>query len=215
MNSKNFFLKLMCAALFFAAFGASQISAQPTDAQLKKLLSGPKVISSQIHKPGKKVWSPSYSKYTWDIGFTNRVKDSDNPGLIIVVKGIMSFDIIGGRYVYWRDFLGESSYEGIPNPTEADFQELVKQFGINEILGNRAKYVVGKVESIKLAKEPKYEWHTPNSVSFRFTAIYTAEIDSTGKFARMEVTFVTRLYRDTLKGAWKGVSTDYIDEQIL
>lgn len=205
----------MCAALFFAAFGASQTFAQPTDAQLKKLLSGPKVISSQIHKPGKKVWSSSYSKYTWDIGFTNRVKDSDNPGLIIVVKGIMSFDIIGGRYVYWRDFIGESSYEGIPNPTEADFQALVKQFGMNEILGNRAKYVVGEVESIKLAKEPKYEWHTPNSVSFRFTAIYKAEIDSTGKYARMEVTFVTRLYRDTMKGAWKSVSTDYIDEQIL
>jgi len=85
MNGKNFFLKLMCAALFFVALSASQTFAQPTDAQIKKHLSGPKVVSSTLHKPGKKVWSSTYSKYVWDIGFTNKIKDVANPGGFIYV----------------------------------------------------------------------------------------------------------------------------------
>lgn len=215
MNSKDYLLKLISAALFFAAFGAVQTFAQPTDAQLKKLLSGPKVVSSVLHKPGKKVWSSTYSKYTWDIGFTNRVKDTDNPGLIIVVKGIMSFDIIGGRYVYWRDFYGESSYEGIANPTETDFQALIQQFGIEKILDNYFSSVVGEVESIKLAKDPKYEWHTPNSVSFNFTSTYTEKTDGIGGRERAARTFRIRLWRDDKNSQWRNTSTDLIEVEKL
>jgi len=37
--------------------------------------------------------------------------------------------------------------------------------------------VVGKVESIGLANEPNYEWHTPNSVSFNIVAVYTQKLN--------------------------------------
>ncbi len=214
MNCKNFFLKVMCAAMFVVAFGASQAFAQPTDAQIKKHLSGPKVISTTLHKPGKKVWSSTYSKYVWDIGFTNKVKDSDNPGLFIYVDGIASFDIIGGRYVFWRTFSGDVRYEGIPNPTAAEVQSLIKQFGIEKFLGNYYDSVVGKVESMELAGEPKFEWHTPNSVSFNVVAVYTEKISNT-ESERVSRTFRIRLYRDDKKSAWANLMSDALDAEKL
>jgi len=43
---------------------------------------------------------------------------------------------------------------------------------------------VGKVESIGLANELNYEWHTPNSVLFNIVAVYTHKTNSIGGHER-------------------------------
>ena len=206
MRVTKFLFYIMTLALCYLGGNVTSVKAQPSTAEIKSHLTGPKVVSSVIHAPGARVWDSAYSKYIWQVGFTNKVKDVNNPGLIVVVDGLLAYDIIGGRYVYWRSFTSRNSYQGIPDPTAADVQALIKQFGVSKFLGNHARMLVGEVESIGLSKEPKFEWHTPNSVSLNVVAVYTQK--GNGIHAPNEhVTelFRVRLYRDDMKAPWNTI----------
>lgn len=194
----------MAACCLGASVGSA--TAQPSNAEIKSHLTGPKVASTVIHGPGTRSWDSAYSKYVWQIGFTNKVRDVNNPGLTIVVDGFLAYDIIGGRYVYWRSFTSRNSYEGIPDPTAADVQALIKQFGSAEFMAFKARSVVGEVESIGLSKDPKFEWHTPNSVSFNIVAVYTSKGNGiNAPDERVADLFRVRLYRDDMRSPWRSV----------
>ncbi|MEK6282694.1 MAG: hypothetical protein AABN95_20225 [Acidobacteriota bacterium] len=187
----------------------SAVSAQPTDAQIKKDLTGAKTVSVTLGKPGKLEWSSTYKKYVWTRSFTAKVK-TDEPGVFVLVKGYASYDVMAGRYVFWRTFTTSNSYEGIPDPTAADVQELIGKFGLEKFMGNyHFNRVIGRVESIGLAAEPKYVWHTPNSVSFNVAAVYTEKTNDIGGRERVTRRFEIRLYRDSVNAPWKNLmSTD-------
>ena len=210
MQKKGFARRfLMCALVFLGVGFANQATAQPSDAQVKKDLTGAKTVSVTLGKPGKLEWSGTYKKYVWTRNFTAKVK-TDDPGIFVIVKGYASYDVRGGRYVFWRSFTTSNSYEGIPDLTAADVQGLISKFGAEEFMGNYYfNHVIGKVESIGLAKEPKYVWHTPNSVTLNVVAVYTERTNDIGGRERVARTFEIRLYRDSVKAPWKSlISTD-------
>jgi hypothetical protein len=188
---------------------AANINAQPTDAQLKKQLTAARTVSVTLGKPGKIEWSSTYKKYVWTRSFTSKLKTED-PTIFLIVKGYASYDVMGGRYVFWRTFTTSNSYEGIPDVTAEDVQALIKKFGVEIFMGQyHYNHVIGKVESIGLADEPKFEWHTPNSVSFNIVAVYTFRTNDIGGRERGARTFNIRLYRDNTKSEWKNLlSTD-------
>jgi hypothetical protein len=185
------------------------VSAQPTDAQITKDLTHAKTVSVALGKPGKIEWSKTYKKYVWTRNFTAKLK-TDDPDILVIVKGYASYDVMGGRYVFWRTFTTSNSYEGIPDPTAADVQALISKFGLEQFMGQyHFNHVIGKVESIGLAAEPKYVWHTPNSVTFNVVAVYTEKTNDIGGRERVARTFEIRLYRDGVKAPWKSLlSTD-------
>ena len=202
--------KLLAALLVLLAAGfVSAVSAQPGDAQIKKDLTGAKTVSVALGKPGAIEWSKTYKKYVWTRSFTAKVK-SDEPGIFVIVKGYASYDVMGGRYVFWKSFTTSNSYEGIPDPTAADIQALIGKFGMEQLMGNYYfNRVIGRVESIGLAAEPRYVWHTQNSVSFNVVAVYTEKTNDIGGRQRVARTFEIRLYRDSVKAPWKSlISTD-------
>ena len=211
MNKRQPHVSNLLAALLvlLAAGFVSAVSAQPGDAQIKKDLTGAKTVSVALGKPGTIEWSKTYKKYVWTRSFTAKVK-TDDPGIFVIVKGYASYDVMGGRYVIWKTFTTSNSYEGIPDPTAADVQALVSKFGAEQFMGNyHFNHVIGKVESIGLAAEPKYVWHTPNSVSFNVVAVYTERTNDIGGRQRLARTLEIRLYRDSVKAPWKSlISTD-------
>ena len=144
---------------------------QPSDAHIKKDLTGAKTVSVSLGKPGKVEWSKTYKKFVWTRDFTAQVK-ADDPEIFLLVKGYAAYDVMGGKYVFWRSFTTSNSYEGIADPTASDVEALIGKFGAEKFMGNYYfNSVVGKIESIKLADELKFEWHTPNSVSFNVVAV--------------------------------------------
>lgn len=202
MKIKYSTLIFLAATLIFVGLGAVEISAQPSDAQIKKDVGGGKAVSVTLFKPGKRVWSSTYSKYVWEIGFQSKLK-TDTAGVFVIVTGTASYDIIGGRYVYWRTFVSENYYEGIPNPTNDVLEKLIEKVGPEKIMMAYFYKVEGKVESIKLAEKPLFEWHTPNSVSFNVTAIYMEKGDGYDEpTQRLARTFRVRIYRDDVKAEW-------------
>ena len=204
-------MKHIILCLLFIACLAMSTIAQPSAAQIKKLFTIPGAVSVVVHKPGTREWSSTYKKYVWNLGFTVKRK-TETPGILLIVKGYSTFDIVGGRYIYWRDFISSNSYEGIPNPTAADVQALIKKFGVKEFIGEQTYrfQLVGNVESIGLASEPNFEWHTPNFVSFNIVAIYTKKGNgNTAPNEHGEQTFLIRLYRDDTKADWNRIISSW------
>ncbi len=184
--------------------GAAAVTmAQPSAAQVKKDVSGPKTISVTVHGAGTRVWSKGYSKYVWDVPYAAKVK-SEEPGVNILVEATASYDIVGGRFVYWRSFVASNIYEGIPNPTDAEVASLLKQFGPEKVMMGDFYNVSGEVESIKLAQKPRFEWHTLNSVSFTVIATYREKVDNSTT-RRVAKPFRARIYRDGKTMPWRNI----------
>ncbi len=220
-NNKSVF-GIFLLALTFLGLSANQIFAQPSAAQIKKLFTLPNAVSVVVHKPGNRVWSETYKKYVWNIGFTVKNK-TETPGVLRIVRGYSSFDIVGGRYIYWRDFISENSYEGIKSPTVADISEAIKVTAdVNAFGGN---LVIGEYESLKMAAEPSWEWHTMNSVSFNVVGVYRV-VNYGGSHGgepqynppqgfkavdKIEAGMRIRLYRQAVNQPWNNI---YISDRI-
>jgi hypothetical protein len=200
MIRRIFGIRILFGVLLCCCLGqASQIAAQPSDAEITKQLTHAKTVSVTLGKLGTREWSSTYKKYVWNRNFTAKLK-TDEPDIFVIVKGYASYDIVGGRFVFWRTFTTSNNYEGIPDPTAADVQALIKKFGMEQFLGNyNFNHVIGQVESIGLSDEPKFQWHTPNSVSFNVTAVYTERTNDVGGKERVARTLEIRLYRDNPK----------------
>ncbi len=200
---KTVLAKLFLSLTIVLAFGVTASNAQPGAAQVKKDVSGPRTISVTVHGGGTRVWSKGYSKYVWDVPYTAKVK-SEEPGVNILVEATASYDIAGGRYVYWKSFVGSNIFEGIPNPTDAEVSALLTQFGPQKVMMGDFYNAVGGVESIKIAAKPRFEWHTLNSVSFTVIATYKEKVDSS-TMRRIAKPFRARLYRDSKTAPWKNI----------
>lgn len=201
------FLKicLVSLAILWCLVFSNSAAAQPTDAKIKKDLSGAETVSVTLGKPGKIEWSSTYKKYIWTRNFSAKVK-TDEPGIFVIVTGYAAYDVMGGRYVFWRTFIASNNYEGIPNPNAADVQNLIEKFGVEEFMGNYYfRRIVGRLESLALTDAPEFEWHTPNSVSFNVVAVYTERTNDIGGRERVARTFRIRLYRDNTKAEWKNL----------
>ena len=206
MQNKKTIISTVICALAFLVVGTGYTFAQPSAAQLKKDISGPKTVSVTLGSPGTIEWSSTYKKYVWSRNFVAKVK-TDEPGIFVLVTGYASYDVMGGRYVYWRTFTSSNSYSGIPNPTAADVQALIKQFGVHDMMGDYPfRQMIGNVESIGLSSDPNFEWHTPNAVSFDVIAVYTKKGNgNTAPNEHGEQTFRIKLFRDNTKSDWNRV----------
>lgn len=215
LRKKQLRLSLPVGVLVLLGALANEALAQPSDAEIKKQLTHAKTVSVTLGKPGTREWSSTYKKYVWNRSFTAKLRTED-PEIFVIVKGYASYDIIGGRFVFWRTFTTSNSYDGIPDPTAADVQALIRKFGLEQFLGNYYfNHVIGQVESIGLSDDPKFEWHTPNSVSFNVTAVYTERTNDIGGKERLARTFEIRLYRDTSKQEWLRMMSTPRDKKNL
>lgn len=206
---------LMSLFILLGVGFVKEVSAQPSDAELKKQLTSPKTVSITLGKPGKVEWSSTYKKYVWSRNFTVKLK-TDDPTVFLVVKGYASYDVVGGNYAFWRTFTSSNSYEGLPDPTDRDLQALVGKLGMQTFIREYfLNQVIGKVESFTLAPEPKYEWHTVNSVSFNAIAVYTAKTNDVGGRERVAHTFRVRLYRDNPKAEWRDAHSSDLNKKQL
>lgn len=216
MIRKMFGFRILVMVLFLCCLGlAHQVAAQPTDAEITKQLTHAKTVSVTLGKPGTREWSSTYKKYVWNRHFTAKLK-TDDPGIFVIVKGYASYDLIGGKHVFWRTFTTSNTYEGLPNPSAADVQALIDKFGVKQFLGSYFDRVIGKVESIGLAPEPEFEWHTVNSLSLNFTSVYTERTNDVGGKERIARTQRVRLHRDNPKAEWKSLLvTNDVDRKVL
>jgi hypothetical protein len=197
----------------YAATVAAQVQS-PSDSQVKKVVTGPRTVDVTLGKPGSAEWSQTYKKYIWTRHFVAKLRTED-PNVFLLVKGYAAYDMVGRNYVFWRTFITSNGYEGVPDPSAGDVQGLINKFGVEMFMGNFYNQVIGKVESIGLAPEPKFDWHTPNSVSFDVAAVYVEKTNEVGGKEKVRRTFRIRLYRDNQKSDWKNLMSTSEDRKKL
>lgn len=204
-------------AFLLLILNAGESFAQPNDTQLKKVLTSPKTVSVTLGSAGKIEWSKTYKKYVWTRNFTAKLK-TDTPGEILIVKGYAAYDVMGGRYVFWRTFTSSNEYEGKKNPTVAEINQAFETAELRDF--NYNGKVIGEYESMKIAPEPEWEWHTQNSVSFNVVAVFSIDIDGGRRYSdkdwytpptgfgtidKVEAFQRIRLYRDGANQPWRGI----------
>lgn len=209
MKNNKSIIYILSLALLILVLNASEGFAQPTNAQLIKQLTSAKTVSVTLDSPGKIEWSKTYKKYVWSRYFTAKLK-TDTPGEFLIVKGYASYDVMGGRYVFWRTFTSSNNYEGKKNPSVAELNKLVETMELRDV-ENQWEEFVGEIESIKIYSFPNWEWHTPNSVSFNVVMVYSQVLHGGVTWedvlvARVERIQRWRIYRDDAGKPWKSIT---------
>ena len=212
------FLQISSLAFLFLICCVGKTFAQPSAAQLKKQLTSAKTVSITLGAPGKIEWDSAYKKYVWTRYFTVKLK-TDTAGEFLIVKGFAAYDVMGGRYVFWRTFTSGSNYEGKKNPSVAEINQALQTE--NDIRGftNGQPYNIGEYESFRIAPDADWEWHTPDSVSFNVIAVFhrinngkqyenePRDENRQGfiKVDKLEQMMRLRLYRKGANLPWSGV----------
>jgi hypothetical protein len=182
-------------------FGTAQ--AQPSDARIIQDLKGPGVLSVKLLGRGARVWSRASSQYVWDRSavVVRQANIPEYPNAKVEIVGIATYSIVGGRFPFKKFYVSYNRYNGIPTPSAAQITKLLNS-KLPEFLGHYYNSVVGNVQPITLAANPKWNWHTPNSVSFLVNTGFSTKVSST-QLEKQKVTFEVRLYRDKVKSPWK------------
>ncbi|MCZ2223199.1 MAG: hypothetical protein LC122_06160 [Chitinophagales bacterium] len=154
---KKVILITLLSGIAFAA------AAQPTDEEITKFLKGKGAIQTRFTSEKGHIYTKPTEKY-----YLRTVESKWKTDWVDIYRWERAdyrYDFVGGKWVYNRAYLASNSYEGIDNPTEAEIINHINK-SITEILRNDYLDGIGEKPKIKLCEEPKWEWHTPNSVSF-------------------------------------------------
>ncbi|HRO85246.1 MAG TPA: hypothetical protein PK110_10520, partial [Niabella sp.] len=139
------------------------VVAQPSDAEIIKYLKGQGAIQTRFTSEKGHIYTKPTEKY-----FLRTVESkwkTDWPGIYRWERSDYRYDFIGGKWVFNRGYLASNSYEGIDNPSEAEVLSHINK-NIGEFLRHDYWDGIGEKPKLKLSAAPKWEWHTPNSVSF-------------------------------------------------
>jgi len=177
--------------------------AQPSDAQVKKDLGGSGVLKVTLTgKRGTVQGNLDTLNYEYVRG-AEILRTTEWPGVKLIVTGDAVYQRGGrGKFTYWKFRVIDNRYEGIPNPSQADIDKVLDTNRADSF-GGGVSHIIRKVRKpLVLAKDPQWNWHSPNSVSFLMVGEMEKPTSNTDLEA-FAATVEIRLYRDDMKQAWK------------
>lgn len=189
---KKYLILIVCVTITINAL------AQPSDATVKAKATsnGSKFVEfvgeGKIH---------SNLTETWYIRVAVTKQATEHAGINYISAKEYKYKKSGGSWVFDRTYHWWSEYEGIPNPTQEEAVAMVET-DLRKFLGGSYGDIVSEVGAIKLAPEPKWEWHTMQSVSFIMETSFDKKVSST-EVASVTQQYKVRFYADEFKGPWK------------
>lgn len=187
MNIKQSLLLLIA---FISAFYAN---AQPSDADITKRSKENGAIEVRFTSEHGTVHYPPSGKY-YERTFEAKIK-TDAPGVYKWERGDYRYNYSGGKWVFYKYYPSSSWYDGIANPTEAEI--------INVLEKSEAGYQGAVYEKpvYHLPENPKWNWHTFNSVEFLMEVTYWKRTNPR-ELSKIKRLISVRLYRDCGNGQY-------------
>lgn len=173
--------------------GSSAAIAQPSDEVVAARLKNAGAIEVKftsahgtVHTlPNEKYYErTTESKWKTDIPTVFRWERVDN-----------RYDYHSGSWVFNRSYFGGAWYDGIPNPSEEEIVRVLEE----SHAGYQGSVMVKP--TFKLAENPKWNWHTFNSVEFNVEVTYFKKI-SYSEVAKIHTIIPVRLYKDCGGGVY-------------
>lgn len=192
--------------------------AQPSDAEIKKQITNAGTKQIKFTKStGTRQWNSDIKNWEWVRG-VEVIRSSEYPGIDLVVTGDVVYQYTGvGKYQYWKFRTLDNHYLGIPNPSAKEINDFISK-DWQKFYGYYFTKITKLNSEPMLAEQPAWEWHSPNSVSFKMVQIFDF-IYSNTEVKTMQTTWNVRLYRDSPKDAWKNFlsvkSQDAGEESII
>ena len=190
--------------LLFMLLNSSDLSAQPYEADIKSKLTNSNTLEIKFTKStGTRQWNSSTGNWEYVRGVVMKQKSFEYPEYKVIIGGDAVYQYTGdGKYSYWKFRFLYQQFEGIPNPDATTIQKLIST-DWKKFYGVKFSKITRLIEEPALAADPKWEWHTPKSVSFLFR--YKASIIAGNSIVEQTIIDCKlRLYRDDPKGTWKS-----------
>jgi hypothetical protein len=191
--------------LFFltALIVPALLLAQPSDADIKKEITNSTTKQIKFTKTtGTRQWNSDYGNWEWVRG-VEVIRTSDYPGIDVVVTGDVVYQYTGtGKYSYWKFRVLENKYLGIANPPAQEITAFISK-DWPKFYGHYFQKITKLHSQPALANEPRWTWHSPNSVSFLMTQRFDF-IASAIELQTIDINWDVRLYRDDPKSPWKN-----------
>ncbi len=205
--------------LLTAAIAISFLSfAQPSVATMTaKINSGGKLVS--VEMGGSGISEDEYFDGAWHSYYRHSYHTksrTEYPGIYIVYFGSIQYELIGGSYQFSQYLVGDSWYEGVPNP---DREEVLALFNADLkafLRHNEYNSIVGEVSEITFPDDPEYKWHELNYVEFKVNVTFT-EIVTYTELETAIHTLDISLRSDAYQAPWNSfISTyDYPEKVVI
>jgi hypothetical protein len=179
---------LLHLALCIFAYSAV---AQPSDAQIKQELIAKGAIEVRFTSDKGTVHTTVTEKY-YERSVESKWK-TDYSSIYRWERSDRRYNYTGGKWLFGKSYLASNWFDGIPNPTES---EIIKTLETSKVGYQNA--VIEKPK-FKLADNPKWNWHTFNSVEFMVEVVFYEKTSNTD-ISKKKTTFPVRLYRNTGNG---------------
>jgi len=188
---------LFKSALIAGCLSASISFAQPSDSQVKARAIQDGAFKVEFYGTGNV--HNTVSEVYYIRSFVASYK-TDYPGVTQLVSTEYKYNKNGGSWSFTKEFIVESLFDGIDNPTEDEIMTMVNG-DMKEFLGGSYTDIVGDIEYIKIAPEPHWSWATVSRVSVDMEAVYTKKMSST-KLSKVKQIHTVTLYSDGFKKPW-------------
>ena len=219
-QSRRAVLGALAASLAGLVCDPARAQGLPSEDDIRRDLAAPGVVEIVFRGQGtleriveNGVWIDEYKR-----SVTVR-RAGDRPGVTVEVIGDVVYRPTGDRFVFQRMRLAGNRLTGLEPPDLAAIDRLIATLKPHDI-DTLFSLVVGEYESIRLADDPRWEWHSPKSVSFEVVQIYTTrhmggaypgsyvEMTKPGEvfLDRVERIERWRIYRDAEDGPWLRLS---------
>lgn len=160
--------------MIFLPYGAR---AQPSDATiLAQLKSGnnPNLISMKI--PGKGTITEELDngveRTMYRSAYTANLK-TEWPGVTRTYRSLIVYEKIGGSWKFIQKNVGQSTYEGLENPSLSVIQGFSKSDPDFFVGASRAHEVVGGITDVRLSDDVDWFYTDPNKVEFGLQMKFT------------------------------------------
>lgn len=166
---------------------------QPSDAVVKKRAMDAGAIETLFTADHGNIHTSLTEK--WYIRTMESKWKTDEPGVYRWERNEYRYNYVGGSWSYARIYSVANWFEGIPNPTEEEIVETIYK-DLPKFLGHFYNKGVGDLPQIKLSDEPRWNWHTFNSVSFNVEYDITYILNNF-EIRKEHVVSEVRFYRNT------------------
>lgn len=194
---RSWITTLLCAT-------SGLLFAQPTDQQIVKDIKQPTDLKVELsYSTTKKVWSDAHAQWFWERAASVwRPADiAEYPNAKVVVYGMARYHT--GTPPSFREFkVSSNEYDGIPAPTNDEILAHARKH-LKDFVGEYRFNRMVALKSVRVADDPRTQWHTPLSFSMQFEVVadvIISDVETATETTRQE----TRFYREGVGQPWRS-----------
>ncbi|MCH6255077.1 hypothetical protein MLD52_00855 [Puniceicoccaceae bacterium K14] len=194
----------ICSALV-AIVTAVTLNAQPTDEVVLNDMTNPTIISVKLTpKNGQKQWNSDYGIWEYVRGVEAIKKYPKDENVTIKILGDAVYQMYGETdYKYWKFRVISNEYLGMDAPSSEDLMAIVESDLPKFLSPYWYNRIIGELGSLYIADDPKFTWHTTNSMSFNVVAEYRARTSDI-HVEDIVQPITVRLYRENEESEWNN-----------